>query len=92
LEYGVKVLQVVVPMEERMETALFSPPLSKQRVEFAIHHINQSHALSLVRDIFFLVLLDWNMQVQNVSQMVFLQLFLTVGVSSLKIEHNWYIE
>ncbi|KAF3332305.1 small RNA 2'-O-methyltransferase-like isoform X1 [Carex littledalei] len=48
LEYAVKVLRVAAPMEERMETALFSPPLSKQRVEFAVRHINQSHALSLV--------------------------------------------
>ncbi|KAJ4806377.1 Small RNA methyltransferase [Rhynchospora pubera] len=48
LEYEVKVLQVAAPMEERMETAFFSPPLSKQRVEFAVRHINQSHALSLV--------------------------------------------
>jgi hypothetical protein len=69
------VLRVAVPMEERMETALFSPPLSKQRVEFAVRHINQSHALSLVRDIFVLVLLNWNMQVQIGSQMEFLRLF-----------------
>ncbi|XP_078158045.1 small RNA 2'-O-methyltransferase-like [Carex rostrata] len=48
LEYAVKVLRVPTPMKERVETTPFSPPLSKQRVEFAVHHINQSHALSLV--------------------------------------------
>lgn len=67
-----KVSRVAAPMEERMETALFSPPLSKQRVEFAVRHINQSHALSLVRVIFLLVLSDLSRQVHNGAQMQFL--------------------
>ncbi|XP_008812123.2 small RNA 2'-O-methyltransferase [Phoenix dactylifera] len=48
LEYTVKVLQVTEPLEDRMEQALFSPPLSKQRVEFALGHINESRATTLV--------------------------------------------
>ncbi|PKA53570.1 Small RNA 2'-O-methyltransferase [Apostasia shenzhenica] len=48
LEYSVKLLQVTEPLEERIEQALFSPPLSKQRVEFAVKRINESHASSLV--------------------------------------------
>ncbi|KAK3124509.1 hypothetical protein QOZ80_7BG0587580 [Eleusine coracana subsp. coracana] len=48
LEFSVKVLQVTEPLEDRMEKALFSPPLSKQRVEFAIRHINELHATTLV--------------------------------------------
>lgn len=48
LEYTVKVLQVTEPLEDRMEQALFSPPLSKQRVEFAVGHINDFHAATLV--------------------------------------------
>ncbi|XP_059446031.1 small RNA 2'-O-methyltransferase-like [Corylus avellana] len=31
-----------------MEQALFSPPLSKQCVEYAVQHIGQSHATTLV--------------------------------------------
>lgn len=31
-----------------MEQALFSPPLSKQRVDYAVQHIKESCALSLV--------------------------------------------
>jgi len=41
-------LQVTEPLEDRMEKALFSPPLSKQRVEFAVQHINELHATTLV--------------------------------------------
>ena len=48
LEFFVKVLQVTEPLEDRMEKALFSPPLSKQRVEFAVRHINELHATTLV--------------------------------------------
>lgn len=48
LEFSVKVLQVTEPLEDRMEKALFNPPLSKQRVEFAVRHINQLHAMTLV--------------------------------------------
>ncbi|VAH46033.1 unnamed protein product [Triticum turgidum subsp. durum] len=48
LEFSVKVLQVTEPLEDRMEKALFNPPLSKQRVEFAVRHINQLHATTLV--------------------------------------------
>jgi hypothetical protein len=36
LEFSVKVLQVTEPLEDRMKKALFSPPLSKQRVKFAV--------------------------------------------------------
>lgn len=48
LEFSVKVLRVMEPPEDRMEKALFSPPLSKQRVEFAVRHINESQATTLV--------------------------------------------
>uniref|UniRef100_A0A0D9WVU4 Small RNA 2'-O-methyltransferase n=1 Tax=Leersia perrieri TaxID=77586 RepID=A0A0D9WVU4_9ORYZ len=45
LEFSVKVTE---PLEDRMEKALFNPPLSKQRVEFAVRHINELHATTLV--------------------------------------------
>ncbi|KAG8083655.1 hypothetical protein GUJ93_ZPchr0016g2580 [Zizania palustris] len=48
LEFVVKVLQVSEPLEDRMEKALFNPPLSKQRVEFAVRHISEMHATTLV--------------------------------------------
>ncbi|KAI3466880.1 hypothetical protein Pfo_023543 [Paulownia fortunei] len=48
VEYSITLLQVTEPLEERMEQALFSPPLSKQRVEFALQHIKESSAASLV--------------------------------------------
>ncbi|XXG74659.1 hypothetical protein AAC387_Pa07g3324 [Persea americana] len=48
LEYSVKLLRVTEPLEDRIEQALFSPPLSKQRVEYALRHINESHASTLV--------------------------------------------
>ncbi|CAN0911354.1 Small RNA 2'-O-methyltransferase [Linum grandiflorum] len=48
LQFSVTLLHVTEPSEERMEQALFSPPLSKQRVEFAVQHIRNSSAVSLV--------------------------------------------
>lgn len=48
LRYVFKVLRSLEPPEERMESALFSPPLSKQRNEFAIHKIKEVNAKSLV--------------------------------------------
>ncbi|CAA0825396.1 Small RNA 2-O-methyltransferase [Striga hermonthica] len=48
LEYSVTLLQVTEPMEDRMEQALFSPPLAKQRVEFAVQQIKESSAASLI--------------------------------------------
>ncbi|CAI0545522.1 unnamed protein product, partial [Linum tenue] len=48
LQYSVSLLHVTEPPEERMEQALFSPPLSKQRVEYAVQHIRNSSAASLV--------------------------------------------
>ncbi|KAL3631590.1 hypothetical protein CASFOL_024574 [Castilleja foliolosa] len=48
MEYSVSLLQITEPLEDRMEQALFSPPLSKQRVEFAVQQIKKSSAASLV--------------------------------------------
>ncbi|MQM10615.1 hypothetical protein Taro_043510 [Colocasia esculenta] len=48
LEYSLELLQITEPAEDRMEQALFSPPLSKQRVEFAVGMINNTHSASLV--------------------------------------------
>lgn len=48
LEYNLSLLRIVEPLEERMEQALFSPPLSKQRLEYAMQHIKKSDATSLV--------------------------------------------
>ncbi|KAL1833949.1 hypothetical protein ACET3Z_003600 [Daucus carota] len=48
LEYSITLLRVTEPLEERMEQALFSPPLSKQRVDFALQQIKESCAASLV--------------------------------------------
>ncbi|XP_028759336.1 small RNA 2'-O-methyltransferase [Neltuma alba] len=48
MEYAIALTKLTEPMEERMEQALFSPPLSKQRVEFAVHHIIESCAATLV--------------------------------------------
>ncbi|CAK9327657.1 unnamed protein product [Citrullus colocynthis] len=48
LEYSCTLLRVTEPLETRMEQALFSPPLSKQRVEFAVKYIKESHACTLV--------------------------------------------
>jgi hypothetical protein len=36
-----------------MEQALFSPPLSKQRVEYAVQHIKKSCAATLVHILYF---------------------------------------
>lgn len=41
-------LQVTEPPEDRMEKALFSPSLSKQRVNYAVEHIKQTSATFLV--------------------------------------------
>ncbi|XP_010265807.1 PREDICTED: small RNA 2'-O-methyltransferase isoform X2 [Nelumbo nucifera] len=48
LEYSVTLLRVMEPLEDRIEQALFNPPLSKQRVEYALRYINESCATSLV--------------------------------------------
>lgn len=48
LEYNVTLLRLMEPMEEKMEQAFFSPPLSKQRVEYALRLLAESHAESLV--------------------------------------------
>ncbi|KAJ4976047.1 hypothetical protein NE237_001153 [Protea cynaroides] len=48
LEYSIFLLRVTQALEDRMEQALFSPPLSKQRVEYASRHINESCATTLV--------------------------------------------
>lgn len=48
MEYSITLLRVTEPLEERMEQALFSPPLSKQRVDFALQQIKESCAASLV--------------------------------------------
>lgn len=48
LEYSLKVLRVAEPLEDRMEQAFFNPSLSKQRVKFAVEHINESSAANLV--------------------------------------------
>ncbi|XP_048337529.2 small RNA 2'-O-methyltransferase [Ziziphus jujuba] len=48
LEYTITLLRVTEPLEDRMEQALFSPPLSKQRVGFAVQHIKESGATTLV--------------------------------------------
>ncbi|XP_031249532.1 small RNA 2'-O-methyltransferase-like isoform X2 [Pistacia vera] len=48
LEYSISLLRMTEPPEERMEQALFSPPLSKQRVEYAVQHIKESCATTLV--------------------------------------------
>lgn len=52
MEYEISLIRVAEPPEERMEQALFSPPLSKQRVEFAVQQILESHATTLVYKIF----------------------------------------
>ncbi|KAL6206519.1 hypothetical protein ACLB2K_023767 [Fragaria x ananassa] len=48
LEYTIRLLRVTEPLEDRMEQALFSPPLSKQRVEYAVQSIRESCAATLV--------------------------------------------
>ncbi|KAK6932047.1 Methyltransferase domain [Dillenia turbinata] len=48
VEYSVILLRVTEPMEDRMEQALFSPPLSKQRMDFAGQLIRESCVKTLV--------------------------------------------
>lgn len=48
LEYNVTFLRLMEPPEERMEQAFFSPPLSKQRIEYALRLLEESHAKSWV--------------------------------------------
>ncbi|KAM0072117.1 putative la-type HTH domain, methyltransferase type 12, HEN1, double-stranded RNA binding domain 2 [Helianthus debilis subsp. tardiflorus] len=48
LEYSTTLLRVTEPLEDRMEKALFSPSLSKQRVNYAVQHIKESGATFLV--------------------------------------------
>lgn len=48
LEYSTTLLRVTEPLEDRMEKALFSPSLSKQRVKYAVQHIRESCATFLV--------------------------------------------
>ena len=47
-----KFVVVTEPQEDRMEQALFSPPLSKQQVEYAVQHIRQSCAATMVNEPF----------------------------------------
>lgn len=51
LDYSILLLGVKGPTEERMEAAFFKPPLSKQRVEYAVKHIKESSASTLVRSL-----------------------------------------
>jgi len=44
-----------------MEQALFSPPLSKQRVEFAVRHINDCHSTTLVTTSFSCQIWDFSL-------------------------------
>ncbi|CAM9000829.1 unnamed protein product [Rhodiola kirilowii] len=48
LEYSFTLLEVTEPLEDRMEQAFFSPPLAKQRVEFAVSYIRRSSATTLI--------------------------------------------
>ncbi|KAI3681206.1 hypothetical protein L6452_35991 [Arctium lappa] len=48
LEFHTTLLRVTEPLEDRMEKALFSPSLSKQRVQYAVQHIRESCATFLV--------------------------------------------
>ncbi|XP_057471735.1 small RNA 2'-O-methyltransferase-like [Actinidia eriantha] len=48
LECSTTLLRVTEPLEDRMEQALFTPPLSKQRVDYALQQIKESGATSLV--------------------------------------------
>ncbi|XP_012572398.1 small RNA 2'-O-methyltransferase-like [Cicer arietinum] len=48
VEYEINLTKVAEPPKERMEPALFSPPLSKQIVEFAVQHIVESHATTML--------------------------------------------
>ncbi|GAB2280837.1 hypothetical protein Dimus_015460 [Dionaea muscipula] len=48
LEYSITLLHFTCPLEDKIEQAFFTPPLSKQRVEYALHHIRDSSATSLI--------------------------------------------
>ncbi|KAK9714443.1 hypothetical protein RND81_06G094900 [Saponaria officinalis] len=48
LECTTSILRVTEPLEDRMEQALFSPPLSKQRLEFAMQCIKEISATNLI--------------------------------------------
>ncbi|XP_050367959.1 small RNA 2'-O-methyltransferase-like [Argentina anserina] len=48
LEFTIRLLRVIEPLEDRMEHAFFSPPLSKQRVEYAVQSIRESCSATLV--------------------------------------------
>lgn len=50
LEYTVKLLKFEEALEERIESSHFSPPLSKQRIEYARTMINALEAKTLVLD------------------------------------------
>ncbi|KAI3949356.1 hypothetical protein MKW98_023293 [Papaver atlanticum] len=45
LKYSINLLRVQEPLKDQMEQALFVPPLSKQRVKYAVKYINESCAL-----------------------------------------------
>lgn len=48
LEFSMTLLRITEPCEDRVEQALFSPPLSKQRVEYALQCIKKISATSLI--------------------------------------------
>ncbi|KAB2601553.1 small RNA 2'-O-methyltransferase-like [Pyrus ussuriensis x Pyrus communis] len=48
LSLFITLLEVTEPLEDTMEEAFFSPPLSKQRVEYAVQSIKKSCATTLV--------------------------------------------
>ncbi|KAF3530439.1 hypothetical protein DY000_02037596 [Brassica cretica] len=50
LEYNVHLLGVKGPTEKRVESVFFKPPLSKQRVEYAVKLIKESSAASTLVD------------------------------------------
>lgn len=54
LEYNVHLLGVKGPTEKRVESVFFKPPLSKQRVEYAVKLIKESSAASTL--VLFLIL------------------------------------
>ena len=65
LRYTITLLRITEPMEDRMEQALFSPPLAKQRVEYALQHIKQSFATNLVRQYLFRLFSHYLMRQQS---------------------------
>ncbi|GAB4840701.1 hypothetical protein Ancab_021468 [Ancistrocladus abbreviatus] len=48
LKWSITLSRVTDPLEDRMEQALFNPPLSRQRVEYALQRIKYSSATSLI--------------------------------------------